>query len=44
MTRDRVAGVKLENLKEEHLSAQYGASRDTCRKARAKVLSEIVGK
>ena len=44
MRRDQHQGVIIENLKEEALAEQYGASRDTCRKARDKVLSEIVGK
>ena len=44
MRHDRLRGVKLENLKEEALAERYGASRDTCRRARDKVLNGIVGK
>jgi hypothetical protein len=34
----------LTNMLEKHMEAQYRASRDTCRKARKKVLSEIVAR
>lgn len=33
----------LTAMKEEAMAADFGASRDTCRKARMEVLSEIVG-
>jgi hypothetical protein len=47
-TRERVKNLmrrhsraELEMMKEEAMSATFGASRDTCRKARAEVLSEF---
>jgi hypothetical protein len=32
----------LANMLEKHMEAEYSASRDSCRKARNKVLSEMI--
>jgi hypothetical protein len=40
LVEKRVTPGKLRGMKEEELKAKYGASRDTCRKARETVLSE----
>lgn len=39
----RMSRMELGGMKEEAMAATFGASRDTCRKAREEVLSEIVG-
>ena len=45
MKRDIIEGrhtpESLANMLEKHMEAEYSASRDSCRKARKKVLSEI---
>jgi hypothetical protein len=37
----KLSKADLSDMKEEAMAEQYGASRETCRKARDKALSEI---
>jgi hypothetical protein len=41
MRRDVQSGYDLEDAKETEMEARYGASRDTCRRARLKIFSEL---
>jgi hypothetical protein len=43
MRRDLESGYDLAAAKETEMEARYAASRDTCRRARHKVLSENSG-